>query len=101
MVSEVVQNRLYDSYSASNSEDDTWRWPDRSIPICHWGESVYSCADCRDSEGPVVRFDLTEYEPGIDLRDLMVPQRTSVERWLEAWVEGIDLWHEMFPMDLG
>jgi hypothetical protein len=92
---------LYDSYAASNPDDDAWRWPDRLVPICHWGESVYSCADCSDSEGAVVCFDLTEYEPGRDLKDLMVPQHPSIERWLEAWAEGIDLWREMYPLDLG
>ncbi len=49
----------------------------------------------------MISFDLTEYEPGRDLRDLMVPQHMSVERWLEAWAEGIDLWQEMYPLDLG
>ena len=90
---------LYDSYAASSPDEDTWRWPDRLVPICHWGESVYSCVDCSAPEGAVISFDLTEYEPGKDLKDLMVPQYESIESWLRAWAEGIDLWQEMYPLD--
>lgn len=92
---------LYDSYASSNPDDDSWRWPDRLVPICHWGEAVYSCADCSDPDGAIVCFDLTEYEPGRDLKDLMVPQQPSVEAWLRAWAEGADLWQEMYALDLG
>ncbi len=50
----------------------------------------------RRARGP-----LTEYEPGRDLKELMVPQHPAVELWLQAWAEGIDLWHEMYLLDLG
>jgi hypothetical protein len=92
---------LYDSYAASNPDDDGWRWPARLVPICHWAEAVYSCVDCSTSGGAVICFDLTEYEPGRDLKDLLIPQHPSLESWLRAWAEGIDLWREMYPLDLG
>ena len=70
------------------------------MPICQFGESVYACVDCSDPEGPVVCLDLTGFEPGTDLKALMVPQRPSVLSWLAAWAEGIDLWQELCPLDL-
>jgi hypothetical protein len=63
---------LYDSYASTNPDDDSWR--------------------C---------FDLTEYEPGRDLKTLMVPQQCSLESWLRRWAEGVDLWQEMFPLESG
>ena len=89
---------LYDSFSASNSDDDTWRWPDRLIPICHWVGSVYSCVDSRDPDGAIICFDLTDYEPGGALKNLMAPQYPSIESWLRDWAAGLDLWQEMYPL---
>jgi hypothetical protein len=92
---------LYDSYASTNPDDDSWRWPDRLVPICHWGGAVYACADCADPAGAITCFDLTEYEPGRDLKTLMVPQQCSLESWLRRWAEGVDLWQEMFPLESG
>jgi hypothetical protein len=92
---------LYDSFSAANPEDRTWQWPEGLVPICPWGGSVYSCVDCATAEGAVICLDLTGYEPGRDLKEFLIPQRQlTVEAWLRAWAEGVDLWTEMFPLEL-
>jgi hypothetical protein len=90
---------LYDSFSASSEEDPEWQWPDRLVPICGWTESVYSCVDCLEPAGAVVGFDLTGYEPGRSVKEFLLPQSpTTLEAWLRAWAEGVDLWEEMFPL---
>ncbi len=92
---------LYDSFSAANPEDRGWQWPERLVPICPWGGSVYSCVDCATPEGAVICLDLAGYEPGRDLKEFLIPQRQeTLEAWLRAWAEGVDLWQEMFPLEL-
>ena len=91
---------LFDSFSATNPDDPAWQWPDRVVPLCHWSGAVYSCVDCTTREGAVSTVDLTEYSPGLELKSLFVPQHESLEGWLGAWAEGVDLWQEMFPLEL-
>lgn len=91
---------LFDSFSASNPDDASWRWPEMLVPVCHWGEAVYSCADCSDAAGPIVCVDLSEYAPGRDLKQAMTPQSESLATWLSQWAEGVDLWQEMYPLEL-
>lgn len=90
---------LYDSFSASSADDPAWRWPDRLVPLCAWAPSVYTCVDCADPEGAVVGLDLIGYEPGRSLKEFLLPQAPmTLEAWLRAWVEGADLWSQMFPL---
>jgi hypothetical protein len=92
---------LYDTFSASSLEDPAWRWPERLVPLCPWDDFVYSCVDCWSAEGTVVCLDLSEYRSCRDLGACLAPQRPmTVEGWLRAWAEGVDLWEEMFPLDL-
>jgi hypothetical protein len=57
------------------------------LPVCDWGCAIWSCLDCRTEEGPIVtmagEWPLTN--TGHDLRS-----------WLQAWLDGTDLWNEMF-----
>ena len=91
---------LYDSFSASNPDDDSWQWPEKLVPICHWSGAIYSCVDCSSRDGSVVCVDLSEHGPGRDLKASMTPQCPTLESWLRSWAEGVDLWQEMFPLDL-
>ncbi len=90
---------LYDGLSATNPEDPGWSWPEHLVPICPWGDSTYSCVDCSRPEGQVVTFDANGYRPGTDLARLLEPQDLTLDAWLRAWTEGIDLWSRMFPLD--
>lgn len=90
---------LYDGLSATHPEDPGWRWPERLVPICCWGDATYSCIDCSHREGPVVTFDANGYRAGANLSRFLVPQDLTLDAWLRAWVEGIDLWSRMFPLD--
>jgi hypothetical protein len=90
---------LYDGLSARNPEDPGWCWPERLVPIAPWGDSTYSCVDCSLLEGQMATFDANDYRPGAELARFIEPQDLSLERWLRAWVDGVDLWAGMFPLD--
>jgi hypothetical protein len=63
------------------------RWPAELVPLCDWGCAIWSCLDCRTTEGPMVT--VAGEEPftstGMHLRG-----------WLRAWLAGTDLWSDMF-----
>ncbi|WP_394848524.1 SMI1/KNR4 family protein [Pendulispora brunnea] len=65
-------------------------WPRHLLPICDWGRATWSCLDCRSPEGQIVTSagDAPLAVTGRDVRG-----------WLLAWLDGVDLWAEMFePM---
>jgi len=90
---------LYDGLSAANPEEPRWRWPERLVPICTWGDATYSCVDCSRPGGHLFVYDANGYRPGSDLAHFLVPQDLTLEAWLRAWAEGEDLWSRMFPLD--
>ena len=90
---------LYDGLSATNPDDPGWKWPERLVPLCPWGDSTYSCVDCSVPEGQLVTYDANGYRPGMDLDRFFAPQDLAVDAWLRLWAEGVDLWSRMFPLD--
>ncbi len=90
---------LYDGLSATNPEDQRWSWPKHLVPICPWGDSTYSCVDCSRPEGQVVTYDANGYRPGENLARFLESQEPTLDAWLRAWAEGVDLWSRMFPLD--
>jgi hypothetical protein len=63
------------------------RWKSELLPICDWGCAIWSCLDCRTSNGPIVTVagEHPFTDTGHDLRS-----------WLRAWLTGADLGNEMF-----
>ena len=47
----------------------------------------------------MVTFDANSYRPGEDLADFLETQNRTIDDWLRAWAEGVDLWTEMFPIE--
>jgi hypothetical protein len=62
-------------------------WPARLLPICDWGCAVWSCLDCRSVDGPIVTS--SNGEPFAD-------SGHTLRSWLATWLDGIDLYEEMF-----
>ena len=62
-------------------------WPSQLVPLCDWGCANWSCLDCRAENGAVVTLAGEDgfFDTGHDLRS-----------WLTAWLNGADLWDEMF-----
>ncbi len=64
-------------------------WPFGLLPICDWGDGVWSCIDCTSNDYAITTSDdegLTR--TAYDLRS-----------WLLAWCRGVCLWDEMFEFE--
>jgi hypothetical protein len=62
-------------------------WPERLLPICDWGCAIWSCLDCRATDGPIVTA--SNGEPFANTGH-------TLQSWLSAWLDGVDLFAEMF-----
>ena len=77
---------------AENYRSCTPAWPGRLLPICGWGCFNESAIDCSTPEAAIV--DLPEnvivqmQKTGND----PPPKGMTFAQWMEAWVDGIDLW---------
>ena len=90
---------LYESYRQPDPEDQSWLWPEQFLPICHWGCVVYSVVECSRSPSPVYFADLSVKEPGAPMETIMHLHKPSLEAWLGDWLDGKDLWGEVWGED--
>jgi hypothetical protein len=81
----VVQ--LYTSFRELDPEDPSWSWPEKLLPLLDWGCAIRSCVHCSDPTLPVFRFD-----PNSGSIAVFSTEGYSFENWLEAWLDGKDLW---------
>ena len=51
------------------------------LVICDWGCSVYTCVDCSTPLYPVLAYDA--------VGGLFIPERSSFDEWVYAWVNGV------------
>ena len=65
-------------------------WPNQLIPFCSWGCHIYSCVDCSKDEFPVFGYDPYLYE-----YDQLYLHFSSLSDWMEALIDGDDLWSAM------
>jgi hypothetical protein len=94
-------------------------WHIEILPICDWGCGIYSFVDCQNSSFPVIVYDgnlyyetdnegflrlhngsgryLPLYEGVQRLPEVwsLIAHRPSLETFIVAWMEGVDLWEEM------
>lgn len=87
---------LFESYRQPDPEDPTWHWPESLLPICHWGCVVYSAIDCSREPGPVYFVDVSVKELGGPMESIIKFHKASIEAWLSDWLDGKDLWHEVW-----
>lgn len=83
---------LYKLNREPDPDDETWKWPDRLIPICHWGCAIYTCLDCSNEEGLLTTFDPNQYKDNWDT--CFYPTKRNFQSWILAWTQGVDLWKE-------
>jgi hypothetical protein len=88
---------LYKAFHQSDPEDRLWNWPDRLVPICTWGCAIYSCVDCSGLDGPVILFDPNGRGPDTGWEDAFRREFDSLQGWLTAWLDGVNLWNRMYP----
>jgi hypothetical protein len=86
----------YLNYRCPDPEDPAWQWPEAHLPICHWGCAIYSVVDCSRQEAPVFFVDPGARELGAPMSDIFIAHRPSLDDWLTAWLDGKDLWKEVW-----
>lgn len=67
-------------------------WPDGLLPLCDWGDAARSCVDARSRDQRMV----TQDERGGVTRT-----KYTLEEWLEAWVQGVEMERETFEFERG
>ncbi|GGZ16157.1 SMI1/KNR4 family protein [Streptomyces poonensis] len=68
----------------SGQEDPDWPWPDRVLPISHWGCGMYACVDCSTPDGTVLL-----YEPNAGrAADAWYVDAPTLADWLHVWING-------------
>lgn len=80
----VGNESVFSTYAALRSAGpEACDWPEGLLPIWDWGCATWSCVD---PAGIVVTAD--------QARLTLTP--FTVRSWLRAWLEGVDLWSEIY-----
>lgn len=87
---------LFETYRKPDPEDPAWQWPEQFLPICHWGCVVYSAVDCSQPTSPVYFVDVGVKDIGASMETIIKLHKPSFEIWLDDWLNGKDLWHEVW-----
>jgi len=87
---------LYERYRRPNPDDPDWQWPEYWLAFCDWGCGVHSATDCSKDPSPVYFVDPCVKETGEPMASIIQLHKTSIEIWLSDWLEGKDLWHEVW-----
>lgn len=83
---------LFEAYRQPAPDDPTWHWPEKFLPICHWGCIVYSAIDCSQETSPVYWVSVSDKEPGEPMESVIKFHKPSIDEWLSDWLNGKDLW---------
>jgi hypothetical protein len=86
---------LYEMFRSIDPDEPGWHWPERLLPICHWGCAIRSCIDCADPAFRMRIFDPNGHD-GDDWSDTFFEEAPSFESWLWAWASGTNLWARMY-----
>jgi hypothetical protein len=65
-------------------------WPAGLLPLWNWGCAIWSCLDANSLDGTIVTHDDIE---GPTVTDF------TLRSWLRAWVDGVNLWEEIYESD--
>ncbi len=85
---------IYSKYREPAPNIDDWAWPEKLLPICHWGCDIYSCIDCKAAPHPVILFD--PHMLPDDVQAAFIPHMPSLESFLESWANGENLWEKIY-----
>jgi hypothetical protein len=77
--------------AAEEVSDELW-WPPRLVEVVSWGGHYMSCVDCSRPSCPVIFYDHDCNIEGALQADYLYPEADSLEGWLWAWLDGVDLW---------
>ncbi len=78
---------LYTLFRKGDPEDPSFSWPYMLLPVLDWGCAIRSCVDCSTPSLPIIRHD-----PNIQGPHQFRGEDFHFEEWLQAWLDGYDLW---------
>lgn len=78
---------LYTLFRKGDPEDPSFSWPHMLLPVLEWGCAIRSFVDCSIPSLPIVRHD-----PNAEVPLRFVAEGWHLEEWLQAWLDGYDLW---------
>jgi hypothetical protein len=87
----VVGRARWTCSRAGDTEGAPW-WPPRLVEVVSWGCHYTSGVDCSRPSCPVIFYDADINTEGATQADYLYPEADSLERWLWAWLDGVDLW---------
>ena len=78
---------LYTLFRKGDPEDPSFSWPYMLLPVLDWGCAIRCCVDCSTPSLPIIRYD-----PNVEAPLQFRSENWHLEEWLQAWLEGYDLW---------
>ena len=69
-----------------------WRWPEGFVEIVSWGCHYFSGIDCLHPSCPVFFYNHDLAIGDGTLADCLFREAESLEEWLSAWLDGVNLW---------
>lgn len=87
----VVGRAKWTCSGGSDADEEPW-WPPRVVEVVSWGCHYASCVDCSRPSCPVIFYDNDCNAEGATQADYLYPEADSLEGWLWAWLDGVDLW---------
>ena len=75
---------LYQSFCSSDPDDPNWAWPRELVPFIHIGCAIHYCIDSSHSASRVIKFDPTDYDPEVGLKDHFKEIYPSFEEWVAS-----------------
>jgi hypothetical protein len=87
----LVERARWACSRAEGSDDGLW-WPPGLVEVVSWGCLYMSCVDCSRPSCPVIFYDFDCNIEGATAADYLYPEAESLEGWLSAWLDGVDLW---------
>lgn len=67
-------------------DEGDWHWPERMLPICYHGCTIYECLDCSLTDPPVSVVDLSDH----DWDQPFKQTSPSLAAWFETWLKECD-----------
>ena len=93
-----TSDALYAGNREPMPDSPLWHWPEGLLPICDWGCGISTCIDCTDPALPMVQFDPNVLDQRMATEEALGLTGRTLESWLRGWVEGVDLWEELYGM---
>ena len=83
---------LYETHREADPSDELWVWPTGLLPVCHLGCAMYHCVQCDGDNFPIVWFEPNPHEDGESWDTSFIPFCSSLNEYISAWIDDVDLW---------